>query len=103
MSSGIARSSLMARRLRKTCNLLKPGGYGRLHRYLENLGAKMMELGARSIPELIERYAGQPGMDAGAASLLNTTKVVEEATANPRYSWEHNKGVPRKIGSRLWL
>ena len=38
-----------------------------------------------------------------AAGLLNTPQLVEQATANPRYRWERNKGVPRKIGSKLWL
>ena len=28
---------------------------------------------------------------------------MAETTANPRYRWERNKGVPRKIGSKLWL
>jgi putative selenate reductase len=38
-----------------------------------------------------------------AAGVLNTSILVKEATENPRYAWEHNKGVPRKIGSKLWL
>ena len=49
--------------------------------------------------------AGRPGGggDVDAAGLLNTPILVAEATANPRYAWERNKGVPRKIGSKLWL
>ena len=38
-----------------------------------------------------------------AAGVLNTPVLVKEATENPRYAWERNKGVPRKIGSKLWL
>ena len=38
-----------------------------------------------------------------AAGVLNTPILVKEATENPRYTWERNKGVPRKIGSKLWL
>jgi putative selenate reductase len=34
---------------------------------------------------------------------LNTPILVDEATANPRYRWERNRAVPRKIGSQLWL
>lgn len=134
-----------------TCtDLLRPGGYGRLIRYLDRLGAKMNELGVTRIPDFVVRYTGQaaaavdrvletlpaparelasaplkawletPGAPldsvcaqtgvAGleqalvdAAGLLNTPPLVEQATANPRYSWEHNKGTPRKIGSKLWL
>lgn len=175
-----------------TCtDLLRPGGYARLIRYLEKLGDKMKELGVNRIPDFVVRYAGQgeaaiqhsvrgiqdslraqfsgtapndldkaqswletevspllkawlltpgdpldsvcsqiagmfeqkgsAGLSAGlaagvrdaiagleqglvdAAGLLNTPRLVEETTQNPRYNWEHNKGVPRKIGSKLWL
>jgi ferredoxin len=30
-------------------------------------------------------------------------KIVDDATADARYSWERNRAVPRKIGSKLWL
>ncbi|HXY52598.1 MAG TPA: hypothetical protein VEI01_24345 [Terriglobales bacterium] len=174
-----------------TCtDLLRPGGYGRLHRYLENLGTRMREVRAPTIPEFVVHHAGQgpaavdvtiqqlihslrcfgPGNDGRAlcaaeawivgdvaprlqawladrsttlcatcqqitrdfnpvakglsesvaepfsrelaglqqllvdnAGLLNTPLLVEEATADPRYRWEQNRGTPRKIGSRLWL
>jgi putative selenate reductase len=75
-----------------TCtDLLRPGGYGRLARYLENLGARMKELGVCNIPDFIAWHAGRE--DA----------LVAEATADPLYRWERNRGVPRKIGSKLWL
>jgi putative selenate reductase len=75
-----------------TCtDLLRPGGYARLIRYLENLGAKMREVGVSTIPDYVKHYAGQEAA------------LVAETTANPRYRWERNKGVPRKIGSKLWL
>jgi putative selenate reductase len=75
-----------------TCtDLLRPGGYGRLIRYLENLGAKMREVGASTISDYVKHYAGQEAT------------LVAETTANPRYRWERNQGVPRKIGSKLWL
>jgi putative selenate reductase len=38
-----------------------------------------------------------------AAGLLNTPILTAEATADPRYRWERNQGVPRKIGAKLWL
>ena len=75
-----------------TCtDLLRPGGYGRLIRYLENLAAKMTEVGVSTIPEYIAHFAGKEAA------------LVAEATANPRYSWERNHGTPRKIGSKLWI
>jgi len=175
-----------------TCtDLLRPGGYGRLIRYLEKLGEKMRAVGATSLPDFVVRQVGcgtpaialvlkemkdslrgqvvgadqeqivrveswletdvlsplsaygaaphglhirdvcqqisgrfeekvsefPPAMVeilrralAGleqaivdAAGVLNTPILVKEATENPRYAWEHNKGVPRKIGSKLWL
>ncbi len=175
-----------------TCtDLLRPGGYARLIRYLEKLGDKMRALEVTRLPDFVVRYAGQgeaalrqslaataeelraqlPGAPAGelalargwleteaapalqawlqasnlpldavcggiakrfeeagpagispavaavarrviegleqalvdAAGALNTPHLVDETTANPRYNWEHNKGVPRKIGSKLWL
>jgi putative selenate reductase len=86
-----------------TCtDLLRPGGYTRLVRYLENLGAEMRLVGASNIAEFVQKYRGQGG-DVHTAGLLNTPILVAEATANPRYSWERNQGVPRKIGSKLWL
>ena len=86
-----------------TCtDLLRPGGYARLSRYLENLGAEMQRVGASNIAEFVQRYRGQGG-DVHTAGLLNTPILVAEATANPRYAWERNQGVPRKIGSKLWL
>ena len=174
-----------------TCtDLLRPGGYARLIRYLEKLGEKMHAAGATRIPDFVVRQVGQGptavdrvthgivgslrgqfiGADRGqitrvepwletdvlsplkawlatpattldsvcqqiagrfeekasafppamvesirgalagleqalveAAGVLNTPLLVKEATENPRYAWEHNKGVPRKIGSKLWL
>jgi putative selenate reductase len=75
-----------------TCtDLLRPGGYGRLPRYLENLGARMREIGVANMADYVAHFAGQED------------KIVDGVTADPRYSWERNRGVPRKIGSKLWL
>ncbi|HEY9140674.1 MAG TPA: 4Fe-4S dicluster domain-containing protein [Bryobacteraceae bacterium] len=87
-------------------DLLRPGGYGRMIRYLENLGTAMRELGVNNIGDFVLGFRGQAEAAAGdvnAAGLLNTPILVAEATADPRYRWERNKGVPRKIGSKLWL
>jgi putative selenate reductase len=128
-----------------TCtDLLRPGGYGRLPRYLENLEERMRALGVRSLGDYVVKAAGQgpeairrsvesaPLRDellqslasaevdlrgvlqrAGEAGLyerlvheagiLNTPLLVARASAEPRYRAERNRGVPRKIGSRLWL
>ena len=177
-----------------TCtDLLRPGGYGRLPRYVAALESRMRELGVTRVPDLILRHAGQAEaavrhvvaacdaataaaageQDGGAiersrrwmhehlepplvawasaaagaepldalcarlaedferhvgrtvpaavaapcrsrlaaleqalvaaAGALNTPVLVERTTTDPRYGWEKNKGVPRKIGSKLWL
>ena len=48
-------------------DLLRPGGYGRLPRYFDNLEDRMRAAGARTIPEFILRSAGVaadvPGFD----------------------------------------
>jgi putative selenate reductase len=90
-----------------TCtDLLRPGGYARMIRYLEKLGAEMQRIGVSNLADFVLNYRGQAAAAAGnvhTAGLLNTPILVAEATANPRYSWERNQGVPRKIGSKLWL
>ncbi len=75
-----------------TCtDLLRPGGYARLSRYLENLGVEMRALGAANVADYVEKFEGRE------------EHIVAAATANPRYSWEQNRGVPRKVGTKLWL
>ncbi len=171
-----------------TCtDLLRPGGYGRLYRYIDRLEAAMKDLGVRTIGDFVLRYAGQcraaleqvlgrwreslnrsglpdrasalkwiesslrprlvewsvgpptpvvsfcaalaeefsatvaskfpiplaedlrkklaelPQALVDAAGLLNTPGIVEKTTADPRYYFEQNKAVPRKIGSKLYL
>jgi putative selenate reductase len=87
-------------------DLLRPGGYGRMIRYLENLAAAMRALGVSNIGDfVVGRALACPAspQEVNAAGLRNTPILVAEATADPRYRWERNKGVPRKIGSKLWL
>jgi putative selenate reductase len=90
-----------------TCtDLLRPGGYSRLIRYLENLGEQMRALNVTNIADFVVNYCGQAQAargDVHTAGLLNTPILVAEATADPRYTSERNHAVPRKIGSKLWL
>jgi putative selenate reductase len=73
-----------------TCtDLLRPGGYARLIRYLHSLGDRMRAVDAVNISEFVA-HAGDADYPANVLQ-------------NPRYRWENNRGVPRKIGSRLWL
>jgi putative selenate reductase len=71
-------------------DLLKPGGYGRLTNYLENLEARMRELGARTVGD----YVARTRLDAPAA--------LARAVADPRYR-KGSLRPPRRIGRRLAL
>jgi len=58
-----------------TCtDLLRPGGYGRLPRYVANLEARMREVGARAIPDLVLRHAGQ-----GSAAVQAVVRALHDA------------------------
>jgi len=69
-------------------DLLKPGGYGRLPKYLENLEERMRELGVRSVGD----YVARARLDAPAA--------LARAVADPRYRAGALR-PPRKIGRSL--
>ena len=87
-----------------TCtDLLRPGGYARLIRYLENLGARDARAGRVEHPGF---RAAVPG--AGEATCTPPACSTRRSWwPKPRpiraTRWERNKGVPRKIGSKLWL
>jgi len=64
-----------------TCtDLLRAGGYGRLARYVTNLEARMREVGARTIPEFIERTA-EGRIQAGLKSCA--TKDAQSCATTP--------------------
>jgi putative selenate reductase len=78
-----------------TCtDLLRPGGYARLPKYLDNLAAMMKACGAINLDELIAKKGGG---DAAARQL------AEAAITDPRYRKERNVKTPKKIGSTLEL
>ncbi len=67
-------------------DLLRTGGYGRLARYITNLEARMRAVGARTIPEFIERTAG----GQRDAVLRNTSALLDKALTNERYRAAQN-------------
>jgi putative selenate reductase len=71
-------------------DLLKPGGYGRLPKYLENLEERMRGLGTRTTGELRVAAALDPGA------------VVARLSADPWYR-SGSLRPPRKIGRHLAL
>jgi putative selenate reductase len=124
-------------------DLLRPGGYGRLSRYLSDLEARMRAAGADTVDDFIvlaqgrgedavrgvagdealaarlcaslgsgpvelRRELSRAGADAlrprlvAAAAVLNTETVLSRVLSDRRYSAERNRGLPKKVGSRLW-
>ncbi len=71
-------------------DLLKPGGYGRLPKYLENLEERMRSLGVRTIGDYV------------VAAALDPAAVLARARADPRYRAGALR-PPRKIGRHLAL
>ncbi|MHB8873108.1 MAG: hypothetical protein ACYC8T_05420 [Myxococcaceae bacterium] len=98
-----------------TCtDLLRPGGYSRLPRYLEQLASRMRGLGVASVPDFIlaesgrsERAALVPAAALPAlleqASRQNHAAAARKALEDPRYRAAQNRAVPRRVGTRLWL
>src|SRR5581483_6384967 len=111
-----------------TCtDLLRPGGYGRLSKYLTNLEDAMLECGARDRDELILRRFDKRGeaerlVDGEIeeqqltlsseerrarvvrmAGVLNSHEVAARVTGDPRYAAGKNAKPPRKVGSTLVL
>jgi putative selenate reductase len=111
-----------------TCtDLLRPGGYARLPKYLANLEEAMEACGARTRDELILRRFGKEtealrlvraeleeeggtvsdeAVRARAvrmAGLLNGHEVAARVTGDPRYAAGKNGKPPRKVGSTLVL
>jgi putative selenate reductase len=103
-------------------DLLRPGGYGRLGKYLSVLAEEMQTLGALSIDEYILRSFNHQdqarhqaiqelGADVPAdeldraavawAGLLNTSHVAKLAREDHRYRAFRNRAVPRRVDSRL--
>jgi putative selenate reductase len=92
-----------------TCSdLLKPGGYGRLYKYLLNLENKMKEQGATNIDDYIVKWnsPAENNLNADAIELSkikNTAALMEKILSDPRYTHNKNKSIPRKINSHLVL
>jgi putative selenate reductase len=66
-------------------DLLKPGGYGRLWQYMDNLRNEFAEKRAASIDEYIVSIAGMTGLSATDAALLNLNNYADRVGDNPAY------------------
>ena len=99
-----------------TCSdLLKVGGYGRLHEYLKNLEGAMKHTGVTNIGDFILKREGNEqaaldqtrgaGREAAVnfAGFLNIGPIFARTVVDERYAYEKNKVVPKRIDSKLWL
>jgi putative selenate reductase len=84
-------------------DLLRPGGYQRLHRQAFALASAMDEAGAATVTGFIAARAGLPGGDVQEASLANHRRAAADALGDPRYAASRTGKPPRKIGSHLHL
>ena len=84
-------------------DVLRPGGYERLHRQAEALAGAMHESGTAAIPDFIRARAGEAGGDVAGASLLNHRRAAAEVLVAERYTAAKTGRLPRKIGSHLHL
>lgn len=65
-------------------DLLKPGGYGRLYQYIENLRTAFGAMNAESHDEYISGVAGSAGSTARSA-LKNLNDYADRVVSNPAY------------------
>ena len=87
-----------------TCtDLLRPGGYGRLAGYNNQLIGRMKKMGARTVPEYIRGMYGSDEGTVARAAWHNTKAYVEGLASDPRYQAAKNTATPKKIGSHLAL
>ncbi len=84
-------------------DLLRPGGYQRLHRQAEALARAMGESRSATVPAFIRARAGSTASDVSEASLVNHRRAAAEALSAGRYTAAKNARPPRKIESRLKL
>ncbi len=75
-------------------DLLRPGGYGRLPKYLAKLQGEMEKVGAANVPDFIAaKNAGKPGQ-----FLQDYAKRVP---SEARYSAAKNSAIPRRLPKDL--
>ncbi len=84
-------------------DLLRPGGYQRLHWQAEALAGAMREAGAATVPRFLLARSGGRERDLPAASLANHRRAVGQLPGAERYGAAKTGKPPRKIGSHLHL
>jgi len=83
-------------------DLLRPGGYGRLPRYLYNLEKTMKHYAVNTINDLIIASSENQN-ELDEAVVKNTELLLQKSIDDPRYHANNNRKAPNKIGSHLYL
>jgi putative selenate reductase len=87
-----------------TCtDLLRPGGYARLPKYLKELEIAMVAVNATNVREFIEKKALINGESATNPALTNLIAYSKRVVDDPRYASPKNRKVPRRVGTHLAL
>ncbi|MFH0883615.1 MAG: putative selenate reductase subunit YgfK [bacterium] len=81
-------------------DLLKPGGYGRLSQYMEQIRQAMAEVGAESVEDFIHRKAGDR-TSLHQAGLANLKQYAARVADNPVYHVSHHTGTTLKTHRTL--
>lgn len=88
-----------------TCtDLLKPGGYARLPKYLTSLSERMAAVQARTIDDFVLDAYGQRaecGGEAAKAGAANLALIVPRTQQDERYWSKHNRLEPKRVGTHL--
>ena len=84
-------------------DLLRPGGYGRLATYFQELEKRMDAVGATTLDQFVLAAYGKGGSDVSAARLFNTQQYVRTLTTDARYAAAANSKPPNKVGTKLAL
>ncbi len=66
-------------------DILKPGGYGRLHQYVEMLQKAFTETGANNTEDFIARKSGMKNADLQQQKLDNLNRYADSTLVNDRY------------------
>jgi putative selenate reductase len=86
-----------------TCtDLLRPGGYGRLPKYLKELEERMKAANVRDVSSFVRATAGGLA-DEKAAAMANLRAYAVKVTTDPRYASPKNNKIPRRTGAHLAL
>ncbi len=85
-SRNVARVLACGLRPATACSdLLRPGGYQRLHQYLDTIEAAMTAVGAGDLDALVNATSGEPTRPLPTAMLANLRAYAREVVEDPAY------------------